>query len=608
MCGIAGIINSEKNIKDLEEEIKKMTDIIEHRGPNAKGYYIENNKVAFGHRRLSILDLSNIGNQPMSINDNELVIIFNGEIYNYIEIKQDLQNKGYNFKSNTDTEVILYAYKEWGKNCVNKFNGMWAFAIYDRKNSRIFCSRDRFGVKPFYYKLENNTFYFGSEIKQLIKKENNKVNKEILITYLTTGIEEYDIFNTFFADIKKLPGSYNLTYDLNTNNFTMEKYYDLESKVKKRKKETKELYVEDYKKIFKNSISLRLRSDAKVGVCLSGGLDSSSIATVAGKELFKKSNQKMLAIHAKASEKELAENYYAEIVSKQSNLKLEVIEPTIEEFKQLIDEVIYTQEEPFGSPSIFMQYLVMKKAKELGCFVMLDGQGGDETLLGYERYYCAYLNSLPLLKKILAFNKIRQNNTLSMLTILKYTIGFSNYNIRKLLINKRATKIKKEYKKYINFEIIKKSAKAFKDINKLQILEINNLQMPHLLKYEDKNSMKHSIETRLPFIDYNLVETVLAIDNSIKIKDGWTKYILRKTMEDIMSKEISWRKSKLGFVSPEKTWLNEIKNEIKKSFETSELLNSICMIEKINFSNNDLREIWRYYNVAKWAEIYKVII
>lgn len=606
MCGISGIVgfNSKSGIR---EKLKKMNNLIKHRGPDAEGEYIVD-KVAFAHRRLSILDLTEAGKQPMFYDNKNLVITYNGEIYNYLEIKEELKRKKYEFINDTDTEVILAAYKEWGEECVNKFNGMWAFAIYDKKNEKLFCSRDRFGIKPFYYRIEDNIFYFGSEIKQLLNDNDNEANLNNLINYLILGLEEYND-ETFFKNIKKLPLSHNLVVDLKTNNIKIENYYDLEHKIKNKKYWKEEEAIEKYKKIFCKSISLRLRSDVKVGTCLSGGLDSSSIAIIAGEEYFRKSNRKMIAIHGKSIEKKNDESRFAEIVSRDANLDLNLIEPNVNEFKNLIEEVVYTQEEPFGSTSIFMQYLVMQKAKELGCTVMLDGQGGDETLLGYERYYAAYLNQLPFYKFYNGINKIKKNSIISIPQILKYTIGYSSYYLRKkIIIDKKVKKLKKNYINYIDYELIKNSCKMYTNISKLQAFEINKIQMPHLLKYEDRNSMRNSIETRLPFIDYNVLETALLINDNIKIKDGWTKYILRKAMDKEMSSQITWRKDKLGFASPEKTWLDSIEKDMEMSIKNSKIISSIIKFDELKIKDMDKREKWRFYNVAKWEEIYKVVL
>jgi len=596
MCGISGIIN--KNNKSVEELlIHQITDIIAHRGPDSSGSYLYKN-IAFGHRRLSILDLSSSGHQPMKYLD-DLVITYNGEIYNFIEIREELIQKGYIFDSNSDTEVILKAYHCWGKTCVNYFNGMWSFSILDIKQKIIFCSRDRFGVKPFYYIENNDLFAFGSEISQLLTFLPNKIlNKKVALDYLISGIEECSN-ETFFKDIYLLKGGHNLVYDLQTNSYEIERYYNLKLS------DQKNTSVDDYIQELKRSITLRLRSDVKVGTCLSGGIDSSTISSFASK-LYQNSNEKFMAIHAKSSEYKTDESEFAKIVSKIANINLNFVEPSYSDFKSNILSIIKIQQEPFGSLSIIMQYFVFKKAKELGCIVMLDGQGGDETLLGYERYYPAIVKSKKGISKIKALLQSSKNSRLSLLDTIKYQYYFSNYKLRLKRLKFKNSFYKSEILNEYESEELKIISESYKDISILQKNEIESSQLPHLLKYEDRNSMANSIESRLPFLDYKLVELSLNTNNSLKIKDGWTKFILRKAAETILPKEIVWRKNKLGFNAPERNWTKEFENEMINEIQQSEILNNFIHFKKLNFKNLDLRTKWRLYNFSVWEKEFKV--
>ncbi len=606
MCGIRGIIN--KNNKVELDEIKNINDLIKHRGPDDEGFYFGDN-FAFGHRRLSILDLSRDGHQPMNFN-NKYTITYNGEIYNYLEIKEELIVEGYKFNSSTDTEVILASYDKWGEKCVSKFNGMWAFAIYDKERNIIFCSRDRFGIKPFYYTEIENKFIFGSEIKQLLEYHKNRyVNKEVLMDYLVIGFEECSD-ETFFKDIYKLRGGYNLIYDLKDFSYRKNKYYTIlvDSKLNSLNEEQT---IESYKKELERSINIRLRSDVKVGTCLSGGLDSSSIASIAGELYSKASKEPFSAINAKSMEKSFDESEFAKKVANDANLNLNIIEPNTDDFIKNIDNVIRTQEEPFGSPSIFMQYFVMKKAKEIGCTVMLDGQGGDETLLGYDKYYpaayLAYFKENGLFKTLKEIKNSNKNNSkMSLKWIIIYTVGFLFAYLRKKKCIRDAGFIKKKH--LHEFQLLNELSQSYLDINKLQILEIEKTNLPILLRYEDKNSMKHSIETRLPFIDFKTLETGLGINIKYKIKDGWTKYILRKIMEGNLSKKILWRKNKFGFPAPTKTWIQAHKNEMIKTINESNILNEFCDMKLLNkkFIESKSRLQWGLFNIAKWEKIYNV--
>ena len=596
MCGISGIIN--KNNKSVEELlILQMTDIIAHRGPDSSGSYLYKN-IAFGHRRLSILDLSSSGHQPMKYLD-DLVITYNGEIYNFIEIREELIQKGYIFDSNSDTEVILKAYHYWGKTCVNYFNGMWSFSILDIKQKIVFCSRDRFGVKPFYYIENNDLFSFGSEISQLLPFLPNRIlNKKVALDYLISGIEECSN-ETFFKDIYLLKGGHNLVFDLQTNSYEIERYYNLKLS------DQKNTSVDDYIQELKRSITLRLRSDVKVGTCLSGGIDSSTISSFAS-TIYQNSNEKFMAIHAKSSEYKTDESEFAKIVSKIANINLNFVEPSYSDFKSNILSIIKIQQEPFGSLSIIMQYFVFKKAKELGCIVMLDGQGGDETLLGYERYYPAIVKSKKGIAKLKALLQSSKNSRLSLLDTIKYQYYFSNYKLRLKRLKFKNSFYKSEILNEYESEELRIISESYNDISILQKNEIESSQLPHLLKYEDRNSMANSIESRLPFLDYKLVELSLNTNNSLKIKDGWTKFILRKAAETILPKEIVWRKTKLGFNAPEKTWTKEFENEMIKEIEQSEILNNFIHFKKLYFKNLDLRTKWRLYNFSAWEKEFKV--
>lgn len=598
MCGISGIIN--KNYLKVEpNKIQKINDLISHRGPDDEGFYLEKN-FAFGHRRLAILDLSSDGHQPMGYLD-KYIITYNGEVYNYLEIKDELMKEGYHFTSHTDTEVILASYDRWGEQCVNRFNGMWAFAIYDKVREIIFCSRDRFGVKPFYYTEVDDKFVFGSEIKQLLEFYPKRVaNKKILMDYLIIGYENHTN-ETFFEHIFQLEQSHNLIYEVKTNNFEIKRYYEIE---KNEIKLDEISSIDMYKSKLIDAVTLRLRSDVKVGTCLSGGLDSSSIAAIASNIYNVKANDRFTAIHAKSSQKSSDESRFAQEVSDNCNLDLNIIEPTQDEFIASIDEVIYTQEEPFGGPSIFMQYFVMKKSKEIGCTVLLDGQGGDETLVGYERYYPAYLMNLGLFDFIKGFLNSSKNSKLTKKQLMAYCIYFTKSKIRIKKLSRKNRFIKKEYFNLVSFEILKKNAKSYLNLFDLQLEEIFHNQMPHLLRYEDRNSMRHSIETRLPFIDFRAVETALLINNNFKIKNGWTKYILRKAVDTLLPENIVWRKNKFGFEAPVKSWLDSIEIEMKESIKNSKILNSI--VDDIKYTKLDDNQKWKLFNIAKWEEIYNV--
>ena len=590
MCGISGIIY--KNRQADYKDIKAMNGLIIHRGPDAEGFYLDGS-LALGHRRLSILDLSNEANQPMIFKN--YIIVFNGEIYNYIELKEELIKLGYTFKTKCDTEIILAAYDCWGEFCVNRFNGMWAFALYDRKKQILFCSRDRYGVKPFYYSCLNDKFIFGSEIKQLLYfLPYRTADKEILADYIVCSLSEHTE-KTFFKNVFNLRGGHNLIFDINKNKYKIYSYYRINN--------NRENSGKDYKKSFLQSIKYRLRSDVKVGTCLSGGLDSSSVAAVASDLLKKKGNTNFVGIHAKSTETKTDESFYAKLAAKSNDIDLKLVIPSKEDFLNNIDEVCYAQEEPFPSLSIIMQYFAMKEAKKHNCKVMLDGQGGDETLLGYERYYPLCLLSMPLKSAFINLIKSAENSKLSFWRLIGYCLYFICFPLRIMRYKLEYSFLKQDY--LPDFKWVKRSAKAYFSISKLQKLEIFNTQLPHLLRYEDKNSMRNSIETRLPFLDYKLLELSLSLNNDSKIHDGWTKYILRVIMNNYLPDKILWRKNKLGFEAPENDWLSAIRlnmvNNIKNNKLIMKMLKDNTKIERLN---NKI--LWKLFSVSKWIELFSI--
>lgn len=599
MCGIAGIIDLGGS-RVQRELVLSMTESVAHRGPDGSGVFCEDN-IGLGHRRLSIIDLSEAAAQPMFYKDR-FVIVYNGEVYNYPEIKSELIAAGHSFNTGSDTEVILAAYLKWGKDCVQRFNGMWAFAIYDRNNKTVFCCRDRFGVKPFYYTIQNDVLYFGSEIKQLLKTGlTPKVNRNVLADYLVLGLEEHNEA-TFFEGIKRLLPGHHLTVLLGEKNFNIEKYYTLKPNQSVSGLDLNAA-VDTYRDELKRSVSYRLRSDVKVGTCLSGGLDSSVIAGIAAAGYHPGDQSGFNAFTAASVDASNDETGYARQVVDHAALNWHITRPDTALFNEVINEVITTQEEPFGSPSVFMQYFVMQEARKQGCPVLLDGQGGDETLLGYQRYYPAYLKGLPFTARFNALMKSSQNSGLSVPRLIQTYYYFTNAGLRIKRQRLRSGFLKPAILDAISTDVVKEIANAASDITAMQILELTKTQLPHLLRYEDKNSMRFSIETRLPFLDYKLAELALGINNSYKIREGFTKYILRKAGAGFVPESILWRKNKIGFEAPSAVWL---KNEsfMYEAIGRSDILNSI--FKSGIPSGLDKTILWRLFNVAKWEEVYHV--
>ena len=600
MCGISGIIDKNR-CPVPQQEIREMTDLVAHRGPDGEGFYHARG-LAFGHRRLAILDVSECGRQPMSYLER-YVITYNGEIYNYLEIKDELAQAGYRFHSGTDTEVILAAYDHWGAACVERFNGMWAFAIHDRVRQLVFCSRDRFGVKPFYFADQSDRFTFGSEIKQVLKGTRREAiaNLDMVRDFLIEGLHDHTS-NTFFAGIVSLAAGHNLVFNLVDMQFQQTRWYTLVARPPAPGQSAASISAHFLAQL-NAAIALRLRADVPVGTCLSGGLDSSSIAALAAPKYHADSSAPFRAIHARASEKALDESAFARQAADSSNIELTIVEPSAADFASMIDEVAYVQEEPFASPSIFMQYFVFQKAHETGCKVMLDGQGGDETLLGYERYFSTHLHAkegIALAREVMAINR---NNAIRTRTLLASMFYFRYSAIRVGVLRRRFGFIKNRYLRH--FPNIETLAAASRDLVTLQKTEIARFQLPHLLRYEDRNSMRHSVEARLPFLDYRMVELCLGIDAGLKIHQGWTKYLLRSAMQGLVPDALIWRKAKLGFTAPAATWTARLDQAMTLAIQQSPIIAHMCKRE-IDFDTLDAKVKWRLFSIAKWEAIFQV--
>jgi asparagine synthase (glutamine-hydrolysing) len=602
MCGIVGSIAFNKTGVGQHDKVKSMIESIRHRGPDDEGIFSYKN-VTLGHCRLSIIDLSDSGHQPMHY--KQFSIVYNGEVYNYIELREELIVLGHVFKTKTDTEVILHAYDEWGKECIQRFNGMWAFAILDQGRDELFCVRDRFGIKPFYYYSEKNSFIFASEIKAILTSNVTPiVEMETLLDYLVIGYEQHTE-KTFFKNIFQLLPGHSMTIQLGQLRFQKDQYYFLPTN----KYSTNVLDVE-FKEKFVNAVKLRLRSDVPVGSCLSGGLDSSTIAAIASKYYSEKSTIPFSAVTAKSESLHNDESEYAKRVVEHCNLKWYIAYPTYPDFCKNIEKCLWFQEEPVLGPSVFMQYWVMSKAKDSGLKVMLDGQGGDEILLGYERYYIAYFYQLFKQKRykqlVKEYRLAVRHSKLSFFRLTSYLVYFLSPAIRNIILSRRTKFLKPEIKNGLlsKLQLLKKS---FLSLEKLQHLEITSVQLPHLLKYEDRNSMAFSIEARVPFVDFNCVESALALQLEGKIKDGYTKYALRKITEQVLPNEIAWRRNKIGFESPTELWLDQHNPKMQNLVSKSKILNSISKSSPI-LSELSLEIRWKLFNIALWEKQYNVVV
>ncbi len=612
MCAIAGIYNFD-NSPVPEDLLHKMINILRHRGPDDEGYYITHG-IGLGHRRLSIIDLSPAGHQPMCNEDGNIWITYNGEVYNYIELAQELKARGHVFKSVTDTEVIIHAYEEYGEECLQKFNGMFAFAIWDDKKKKLFCARDRFGVKPFYYYSGGRSFHFASEIKAIITDSTieRKPNDRIIYDYLAYGLLDHTE-DTFFEGIKSLLPAHYLVIE--NSEIKIRRYWDLDPTKVKNKVDDEECASKFYE-LFRDSVRLRLRSDVPVGTCLSGGLDSSSIVCVAN-DLLKecRAELKQRTFSSCFDHKKYDERVFIESVLKKTGAEMNYTFPKGEDLFDLTQDIIWYQEEPFVSTSIFAQWHVMNLAKERGVKVLLDGQGADELLAGYHFYYYSFFADLI--------------KTLSFTNIIKEIIFYSNHHsysklnalgiaVFYLSPNSLKNKIKHIIgkKSWLKSEFIRANNKNERAISKYKshlnnhLYQVLAMGLPSLLHYEDRNSMAFSIESRVPFLDYRLVEFMFSLPNNQKINNGITKVVLRNAMKGILPEKVRNRMDKMGFVTPEDIWFRTCaKHEIieiigsdrfskRKYFNVPEIKKEFeahCKGKK-NISST----IWRWINLELW--------
>jgi asparagine synthase (glutamine-hydrolysing) len=610
MCGIAGYISVDGH-QVSEELMQRMVDQVAHRGPDGSGIW-RCAGVALGHRRLSILDLSELGHQPMVHEETGRVISFNGEIYNYIELREALKADGYGFRSGTDTEVILKAYDRWGAACVERFNGMWAFAIYDPKERIVFCSRDRFGVKPFYYAHTGRALVFGSEIRQLLPfLGKTEGDAGVLAGFLESRVAEHPT-KTFFSGVHKLPGGHNLIYDLAARKYSIRRFYSLEIDPVCARMGLNDA-TESFRSLFEDAVRLRLRSDVKVGTCLSGGLDSSSIATLAARRYRADSHQCFSAITAISEDPATDESSFARMVVEREGLDWIAVRPTYDDFREVLGPVVRAQEEPFASASIIMQYQVMRAARRAGIPVLLDGQGADEGLLGYDRYFADLFAHLlhggSLLKALGFLRGLGRNGRPGALRIMLWNLlYFHAPHIRRFVMSRQRRILKPEYMARIH--VNGSADRAYSSLFEMQKVEIEQTNLPALLRYEDKNSMWHSVETRLPFLDYRLVELVTSLAVDHKLHDGWGKFVLRAALGAEMPKQVSWRKNKFGFEAPEARWTSRHKVDIQASIKRSPLLRLLVRKEeledeRIEGMNPGIR--WRLFSTALWAREFGVV-
>jgi asparagine synthase (glutamine-hydrolysing) len=596
MCGLAGVFGY-LGRERTERAVECMLGVQAHRGPDSAGVWcqtVNGVDVGVGLRRLKILDLSDTANQPMLSEDQRYVLVFNGEIYNYLELRNELLTAGVRFHTQGDTEVLLQSLIKWGPRAFKRLNGMWAIAFLDTVKGELCLSRDRFGIKPLYVYTDTDTLFVSSEIKAILEAVGRKFRIEMstVKTYLTQSIL-CATPATFFSNINEFPAGHFckvMLRDIKSAGVKPERYWQIPTSMEELPSE-REL-IQTVRETFMDAVRLRLRSDVPVGVLLSGGTDSSAIA--AAVEQLEPSREDIKLISAVGNRGEQDEQSFIDAMAKHLNRPVEkvVLEFSPSRAIELLAEVSWFNDEPIMATfSTVAHYLLMKRAKELNVTVLLSGQGADETLCGYRKYLGFYLQNLFRSGQWLTAGRtlngfVWQGTVLSQFNYQEAKRYLPNW-LRYPEIDIRGPALRAETG---SFDLGLNGT----GIIGRQAVDIEKFSVPALVHYEDRMSMAFSREIRLPFLDYRLVSLLLPLPEEFKLRSGWTKWIFRKAMEPFLPKEIAWRKDKQHFLVPQRTWLrNELRDEILKFTKTEWLTERFGIISRKKFEQLYRNYLWQ---------------
>ncbi len=654
MCGILGVIET-KNTIDHHQLIRSTTTL-RHRGPNDEGYLLMNRKtgftksysgsdtdkrlqlpnllnsqredynLAFGFRRLSIIDLSEAGHQPMSSPDGRFWIMLNGEIYNYIELRREYQKTGYEFRSQTDTEVLLAGFTIEGKDVLQSLVGMFAFAVLDTQKMVIFLARDFFGIKPLYYSQQGHRFAFASEIKALLEFPwvHRNINSTNLYDYLRYGRTDHNN-GTLYQNVQQISPAHYMEVPLDEPHLhRVTKYWHIDGQ-NKSKDNFKEAS-ETIRELFLKNISLHLRSDVPVGAALSGGLDSASIVMAMRK--IQPSDLDLHTITYVAADDRINEEAWAERVGRETTAMIHKVKPNEEEFASEILNLIALQDEPFVSTSIYAQFKVFQLAKQAGITVMLDGQGADELLGGYSSYLSVKFASILFKRNFRKASHycraIGRRDDVNLARFLFYAGGLllpsGLQDLSRHLVGEEVMPNWLNKAWFTSRGIQPKSQLIQPGHDMLMDHlreEFEVARLPMLLRYEDRNSMVHSIESRVPFLTPDLVRYIFSLPDNFLIDDnGQSKAVFRRSMHGIVPKKIIQRKDKIGFETPELDWLTNRSDWVtsvltgETAFSIPALAPNVMTREWELIQSNRKRfdfRVWRWLNIILWAEINQVI-
>jgi asparagine synthase (glutamine-hydrolysing) len=581
MCGISVIIN--KTGRPVSPDlIKSVNNKVANRGPDDEGYFL-NDSFALGHRRLSIIDLTHAGHQPM--NYEHFWITFNGEIYNYVELKAELELLGNTFKTDSDTEVLLAAYKQWGVNAFAKLNGMWAFAIYDIEKNEIILCRDHFGIKPLFFTQVGDFFSAGSEVKQFTALESfvPKLNKDIALNFLIRGWLNYST-ETFFEGVHELRAGHYIKYDLATHHYDIRQWYNLKEKIVPISATPQEA-TDKVRELFIESVKIRMRADVNVGSCLSGGIDSSAIVSIIDGQHF--ANKDFTTVTSCFEDQDFDEQRFSDLVTSQTGFCSIKVYPELDRLldSDHLDKMVYAHDQPFSSASNYSQLIVFEFARRNNIVVMMDGQGSDEYFLGYGEFVVASLLEFLKTGKFGLFYSLLKNKSIANKSSVfkEFTKYFLMPIYFSLASKAKAIMRRKEYP-WLS-ESWKKRARIESDkfnpneVNKLSLCELVDSNLPNLLHSEDRNSMFFSIESRLPFLDHRLVEYVIGLPTEYKIGSLYSKNILRDAIGELPS-PIKHRNDKMGFVAPTARFLKDNREVVRNEL--------VQIVDKFDFFNLSL--------------------
>jgi len=538
--------------------------------------------------RLAIMDKSDASIQPFV--KRNLILTFNGTIYNYKKLRKQLQGLGIEFKTTGDTEVVLEAYAKWGKKCLHKFNGMWAIAIYDTDKNRLFLARDRFGIKPLYYTNCKTQFSFASEIKAFTALEDweSNPNMETVSKYLVYGMQDFGQ-ETMFEKCHHLPAGHWATYEIAHDNMIIDQYYSPSAEQNNELSETE--CVEKFAGLLKNSIRLRAVSDTRIGASLSGGVDSSSIVGFLSGMIRNPSSFSVVFPH-----ETIDESIYIHDVVKKARADSVFISPSMEEIWQAMDHLVYVQDEPFSSASIIAQYFLFKSVSETGIQVMLDGQGADEILCGYEVFLASALRNIddPFYKFDFLW-QVFKNSGVSVQNAFSRTL---------------AQRIKSRSRKpsWLIYDL--SPIDKIEDVNTSETSKrlLTKMGLQVLLHYADRNSMAFGIENRVPFLDYRLVDFCLSLRDEQKIINGHRKYLLKESAKSVLPKSVYNRKDKIGFETPQKKWMKQNQSFVRDEFQKAVKDLEEIIDPTIMKSNINEEIIWRILLLRKWKSAFKLTL